>query len=63
MEGASGAVALAREPSAEALLEVAEDVLGDPERRATLGARGWELYRREFSLERVVRTLREEAAR
>ena len=59
----SGAVALAREPSAEALLEVAEDVLGDPERRATLGARGRELYRREFSLERVVRTLREEAAR
>jgi glycosyltransferase involved in cell wall biosynthesis len=55
---ASGAVALASSPTAEEIVAAAEGVLADPSQRAALGARGRELYRTTFSLERVVRTLR-----
>jgi glycosyltransferase involved in cell wall biosynthesis len=54
----AGAVALAPDPTVEGLLGVAEQVLADPALRAKLGARGRELYRREFSLERSVQRLR-----
>jgi glycosyltransferase involved in cell wall biosynthesis len=56
----SGGVALASEPSVEALDRVAEEALGDPTLRARLGARGKDLYRESLSLERGIRALRGE---
>jgi glycosyltransferase involved in cell wall biosynthesis len=56
--GESGAVALASEPTVEALVRVAEEVLTDPTLRAALGARGRAFYRESLSLERGIRALR-----
>jgi len=55
----SGAVALASAPSAAAILPLAENVLTDATLRALLGARGRELHHRAFTMESVVKTLRE----
>ncbi len=54
----SGAVALAPEPTVEALVRVAEGVLTDRALRAALGARGRAFYRETLSLDRGIRALR-----
>jgi glycosyltransferase involved in cell wall biosynthesis len=54
-----GDVALATDPSAESLLAASNPFLGDPVQRADLARRGLALYQRAFSLERLVRALRE----
>lgn len=55
------ALALAPSPMAADLLTCAEKVLANPEGWAALGKRARALYRQRFSMERVVRTLRERA--
>jgi glycosyltransferase involved in cell wall biosynthesis len=52
-----GGVALAPAGASLELARVVGDLLQDPERRAALGRRGAELYRRRFSLERTCEVL------
>jgi glycosyltransferase involved in cell wall biosynthesis len=50
-------VALAPEPSPEAVLDCLQRVADDPAERARLGRRGREIYQEHFSLEKTVNTL------
>ncbi len=54
-----GGVALASDPSADALVSASEVLFAKPAERADLARRGLALYDRAFSLERLVRTLRQ----
>jgi glycosyltransferase involved in cell wall biosynthesis len=56
-----GAVALAGEPSVDAILRAARPLLQRAELREELGRRGRALYQRAFSLDRVIRILRDKA--
>jgi glycosyltransferase involved in cell wall biosynthesis len=54
----TGAVSLAPIDAPEALVSATEDLLAHPARRAELAARAGALYRKRFSLDRLIHTLR-----
>jgi glycosyltransferase involved in cell wall biosynthesis len=54
----SGAVAVAAGGTVDGMMEAAENLLADPERRMQLGARARMVYQENFSLERLIQVLR-----
>jgi glycosyltransferase involved in cell wall biosynthesis len=53
----SGAIALAPEADPACFLSLANELLGDPQARARLGAAGREIYRSRFAIDRTIEAL------